>query len=214
MSEHVVQLSAAVRARLNTVAAHADANVHRASPALSARMPEFEPILAAIQRPDADARGGLKRLRTLAAQWSATLLPYSACREACSHCCHIGVAVSPLEAGIIAEEIGVAAKKVKRLTLETKQEASYHHPCPFLNEGGCGIYAHRPLMCRTQVNMDNDALLCELVEGASILVPYANATPLQAVYLKLSGSPLTADIRDYFPRGLSTSHASRCEVQS
>ena len=75
-------------------------------------------------------------------------------------------------------------------------------PCSFLKEGRCSIYASRPLACRLQLNMDDDDLLCQLIEGESIRVPYLNLTThhVAAVVALGMGQPI-ADIREWFPRG-------------
>jgi hypothetical protein len=64
----------------------------------------------------------------------------------------------------------------------------------------CAIYESRPLVCRVQLNMDQDSLLCELVEGQSIPVPYANSTVIQALYMQMSLDQKFGDIREYFQR--------------
>lgn len=50
--------------------------------------------------------------------------------------------------------------------------------------------------------MDDDDLLCQLVEGEGIRVPYLNLTAhhVAAVVALGMGQPI-ADIREWFPRG-------------
>lgn len=72
--------------------------------------------------------------------------------------------------------------------------------CTFLVDGSCSIYEHRPLACRNQINLDRDALMCELVEGSAPQVPYADMTPHKAAYIQLFGfGQRYADIREWFP---------------
>ena len=71
-------------------------------------------------------------------------------------------------------------------------------PCPFLTEGSCSIYAHRPLLCRTLVNLDRSPKLCELVPNATIPVPYLNTTTLRAAFTIVTQSEDFADIREWF----------------
>lgn len=71
--------------------------------------------------------------------------------------------------------------------------------CPFLREGACSIYAHRPTACRTLLNLDDDALLCELVDGVEVPVPYADARQMKAYFLALQPNAALADIRAFFP---------------
>ena len=71
--------------------------------------------------------------------------------------------------------------------------------CPFLVDGSCSIYAHRPMACRTHLNLDDDDLLCRLVPGIKVPVPYADATQLKAFYLAAQPNAELADIREFFP---------------
>jgi Fe-S-cluster containining protein len=75
-------------------------------------------------------------------------------------------------------------------------------PCTFLVAGKCSIYADRPLVCRTLVNMDSVSLLCELVPGASVPVPYLNSTEFQGYFAYLTRTEQYADIREWFPAEL------------
>lgn len=110
------------------------------------------------------------------------------------------MALSEIEAQVIGEEIGRKPAKVKaHPTQVSRHQPSYGNPCTFLKEGRCSIYASRPMVCRTHLNMDSDDLLCELVEGAPIPVPYANATALLAQYYRLGAGGVFGDIRDFFP---------------
>lgn len=150
--------------------------------------------------------------------------PESACRAGCSHCCHINVLVPEPEARVIAKEIGLHAPaqpdprnilitgdyasdegmaKFQR-EKETRHMSHFGQPCPFLLNNQCSIYSFRPMVCRQQISLDDDELLCRLVDGESIPVPYLNQQISQAAQLILWG-PQTrlADIRDWFPNGLS-----------
>ncbi len=180
----------------------AQANAERAADAMTAFHASVAKAFDQTQDPRVSPRKGLALLREIAARWSATLTPFSACRKGCSHCCHIGVAISPLEAELMGEAIGVRPRHVSRLSWNVRQPAGSRpgEACPFLREGQCSIYAHRPLMCRTLVNLDDDETQCRLDETRA--VAYADARALQAVYLRLSGSPRgMADIRAFFPKG-------------
>lgn len=140
----------------------------------------------------------------------------SACARGCSHCCNIGVLVSRTEAVEIGKAIGQRPAAVAEghtirgedlagdAAVGVKEAAVDRHmgtPCVFLDEGKCSIYRHRPLACRHLVNLDDDDLLCRLVPGESISVPYLDARQQQMVYVIAMGAnaPL-ADIRDWFPK--------------
>lgn len=73
-------------------------------------------------------------------------------------------------------------------------------PCTFLAAGRCSIYEHRPISCRLQINVDVDDLLCRLVPGEAITVPYLDTrTEKVASLLILGANARIADIRDWFP---------------
>lgn len=132
----------------------------------------------------------------------------AACRRGCSHCCYIDVAVSRPEAAQIARETGMHLQEpfnalaLNELAAVQDQGHAPRHtgtPCPFLSNGECSIYDSRPLVCRVHFNMDNDDLLCQLVEGEAIPVPYFNATVLRAITFDVLGlNALYADIREWF----------------
>lgn len=152
--------------------------------------------------------------------------PVSACGRGCSHCCHIGVTVSKAEAEVIGRSIGRKVAKPppsrvldvadymdspdprERMAKLKKQQAwlrdEYHgQACTFLSPlGSCTIYEARPLICRWQVSLDTDALLCELVpQGVEpVRVPYLDMSNMHTVYAANFGASPMADIRDWFPR--------------
>lgn len=139
----------------------------------------------------------------------------SPCSSGCSHCCHIGVLAAEPEAIAIGKVVGRAPAKppLDRVftvdQVETTKESTvreafdsrhFGKPCPFLDNGRCSIYEHRPLACRHLISMDRDDLLCRLVPGARITVPYVNTTAEQFAYLlAMGGHSRIADIRDWFP---------------
>lgn len=121
---------------------------------------------------------------------------HSACRKGCSHCCHIGVCVSRQEAKMIALATGNRLNEV-RTGIHSHIAIGYDNPCPFLVEGTCSIYEHRPIMCRIQLNMDADELLCRLVEDGAVSVPYADNRHIHIPYSYYSFNDY-ADIREWF----------------
>lgn len=149
-------------------------------------------------------------LRRAADAVASQALPHAACRQGCAHCCHIAVVVTKAEALQIAAEtacyVNSEAGKPPPLPPEDAKDGNAAHwqgvPCSFLKEGRCSIYRNRPLACRLQLNMDDDDLLCQLVEGEGIRVPYLNLTAhhVAAVVALGMGQPI-ADIREWFPRG-------------
>lgn len=168
------------------------------------------------------ASGAAKKLfwlRREAEVVSKAVLPHSACRKGCSDCCNINVMLSESEARVIAKAIGrpisepapgkvlvpdklMTEAGMMQFQLEKEQITKDRtgHPCTFLEAGRCSIYEHRPMACRQQFNLDDDSLLCQLVEGGDIPVPYLYQQPAQAAYLMLWGTKSRmADIREWFP---------------
>lgn len=157
-------------------------------------------------------------LRRAAEAVADQALRHAACRQGCTHCCHIAVVVTKAEALQIAAETGcyVDTETGKPMPMEAgaAKDGNAAHwqgiPCSFLNEGDCSIYRHRPLACRLQLNMDDDDLLCQLVDGESIRVPYLNLMThhVAAVVALGMGQPI-ADIRQWFPRGAPPPHSAK-----
>lgn len=163
-------------------------------------------------------------LRQEAAILGDAAAPLSPCRAGCAHCCYQGVTLAEDEARVIAKAIGrkVAEPAPGRLLSVgdllaegTEDEAiaklrkqrqwavdAYSGvPCTFLRGGDCSIYEHRPIACRLHISVASDALLCRLVEGVEIEVPYIDARNEQQAYamaFPIERSRL-ADIRDWFP---------------
>jgi hypothetical protein len=140
-------------------------------------------------------------LQRAADQFAKAVGPHSACKMGCSHCCHIPVRVTHLEALQIGKAIGVEpTSNPKSLDVA----ADYSAPCVFLVDSACGIYQNRPVTCRTHLNMDADALLCELHHGSGIPVPLMDSRPFAMASISISGEHgRISDIRHWFPNGLA-----------
>ena len=199
-------------ARYETAARHAANAVARAAPPRhAARL-----IAAARNAPTAPAR--VLWLQRAASDWAQPLQAHAACRVGCSHCCHIAVALTDVEARLVGRAIGrepavvaeapLTPEAAERMRLPGAPEDrnGYLSPCTFLVEGECSIYEHRPLACRTQLNLDSDDFLCALREdGVPVSVPYADATALKAAYVLAQPAAKWADIRAFFPRSATSS---------
>jgi uncharacterized protein len=179
-------------------------------------------VNAVLTDPAMSTAEKIEAMWQMADELGAIAAPHAACRKGCSHCCHISVLISGQEAELIGEKIGVKPAKVKGNTGPRDIEAGYHNPCPFLKDGACSIYESRPFVCRKLINIDTDALLCELV-GRSSEVPYMNLNDYEDALVRVtikrrtelkrhkrtgkwvSSTVLTrpdiGDIREFFPRG-------------
>lgn len=139
-------------------------------------------------------------LKRAADTFSDAVAPHAACKKGCSHCCHISVKLTEPEALEIGKAIGAPPSSD---AAERPERVVENEACPFLRNESCSIYEHRPIVCRTHFNMDGDNLLCQIVPGVAVPVPYMdNRAILLGALLLGGGSPRIADVRDWFPKGL------------
>lgn len=152
-------------------------------------------------------------LRKAADYVNAGAAHLAACRKGCAACCHIAVMISRAEAQVIARETGAKLNPKAGVFSMADSEAfgeafkqatseAVGKPCTFLKEGSCSIYAHRPLECRLLLNLDDDDLLCQLVEGSATNVPYLDARQHHVASVAILGQHQDYDdIRNWFPQG-------------
>lgn len=175
--------------------------------------PAIQPLITAAQR----ARSLGQRvvwLQRAATAWAKPMEPLAACRKGCSHCCHIPLTISSVEATLIGVHTGRQPAKpsdpvrldglqdagaVAVATQRLRQDSMLGTPCPFLADGACSIYDHRPIACRVLVNLDDDDLLCQHAPGFEASVPYADSRELSALATLAQASSPFADIREFFP---------------
>ena len=182
-----------------TAAARNMAAVKRAS---TAKLDDLRQQLHQAQTPSVPAGAKVIRLRHIAGEWSKLFSSKTACNSGCSHCCHLDVLVPRSEAKLMAKAMGrkISEPVEKRDMERASQQALFlGTPCTFLVENECSIYAHRPMMCRTLVNMDSMDILCRLVPGVEVPVPYLNTMILKGYFAYLTQTEQFADIREWFP---------------
>lgn len=173
---------------------------------------EAEQLVKAAQKASTAAQRVIW-LQRAASAWAKPIETVAACRKGCAHCCHISVTISAVEAAVIGRHTGVKPAQpdssVHLQTLQDMQQAlseiqkisarTEPSPCPFLVNDACSIYEARPMACRLLLNLDDDALLCQLIPGQAVPVPYANSDQLKTIYLMAQVASPLADIRDFFP---------------
>ncbi len=144
------------------------------------------------------------------------------CHKGCNHCCHIPVLVTRAEANLISaaadRSMATAPRDSVVLAHQLEQLSDQHQPedtnaqrwahhtgqaCPFLDseDGSCKVWNARPLACRYHYSLDDDDLLCRLVNtDTPVNVPLLNTHARKAVSLAIQGLQQdAADIRDWFP---------------
>lgn len=170
----------------------------------AASTPELENLrqqLRQAQTPAVPVAAKVIRLRHIAGQWSTVFKSKTACSSGCSHCCHLAVMVPKSEAKLVAKAIGrrvAEPAKVQDLGGASGAIAFLGTPCSFLVNNRCSIYDHRPMMCRTLVNMDSVDTLCRIVKGVDVPVPYLNTVEMKGYFAYLTQTEQFADIREWF----------------
>lgn len=158
--------------------------------------------LRVAQTPVVPAGAKIIRLRHIAGEWSKVFSSKTACSSGCSHCCHLGVMVPRSEAKLMAKAIGrKLTEPAEALDMEQASQPTAYlgAPCTFPVNNKCSIYVHRPMLCRTLVNMDSVDTLCRLVKDVEVPVPYLNTVILKGYFAYLTQTEQFADIREWFP---------------
>lgn len=65
------------------------------------------------------------------------------CSKGCSHCCHMDVQITSIEAEMISLPLRIPMQAGRAIT------TGHTSPCPFLSDAGaCSVYELRPMACR------------------------------------------------------------------
>lgn len=129
--------------------------------------------------------------------------PKLECKKGCSHCCHVPVLVTAVEAFYIQEKTGIEANIVKRK--KEKCRVPDGSPCPFLKNDACSIYEYRPIACRTFGSFDGAEACAKGGEHFMININSSDAFKECATQLAMQSDELMkkkharySDIRDWF----------------
>lgn len=155
------------------------------------------------------ARAKVVLLRQMTDKIGAAAAGLVPCQKGCTHCCHMATLVTLQEAQAIVQATGAKLTMPARFNqalfdVNGARERFNGVPCPFLDAGGCSIYAERPLACRMHYALDVDNLLCEIVPGQQIRVPTLNTLQFDQAIVAALGGPFQvqyADIREFFRPG-------------
>ena len=105
----------------------------------------------------------------------------------------------------MGENLGIKPVELTQSIKHELAEYGSHTPCPFLQQGECSIYEHRPLTCRMHMNFDRDNYWClhENWQKPDAEIPRPTIQPLiDAYHMTISQvAPIMGDIRDFFPNG-------------
>lgn len=177
-------------------------NQQRAMAAAGKASDALDRQILEVRSPRVPAAAKVIRIRYLAAEVSALVAPFTGCSQGCAHCCNVAVSVPRTEAKMIAK---ATARKLSepastyRVDTEEGRRDYFGVPCTFLQAGRCSIYEHRPLACRTLINMDSSDLLCQLVPGVEVPVTYLDTRLIKGIFVELLQDDDYADVRDWFP---------------
>ena len=157
--------------------------------------------LQAVEQPRSN-RSRLGVALRLVDEFDQAVASVAACRRGCTHCCHIRVEMTQLEAERLGSAIGRAPNTRQRYMPAEEGAYGYETPCTFLAGGECSIYKHRPFACRKHHSLDVDALFCRLDLAPEFAASVPRVSPnmaLLAYAAAVTPSMGVADIRDWFP---------------
>lgn len=166
-------------------------------------MDKAQALFDELTLPDQELFASMKKIHAFMDDFNQFVATFTTCARGCNHCCRIDVHISTLEAEYIAVNTGAAYRNAGR--------PSFNHtsPCPFLKASGeCGIYAFRPMVCRTfhaVGDPDNCAPGRVQHQYGTAQINYSNriySELMKWVHFQNSCVPHTtmADIRDFFPQ--------------
>lgn len=153
-------------------------------------------------------------IRILALDINSRVMPETACRKGCNHCCSIPVIITSHEAESISKKIGRPYNPNPELNFTPREiirENSLENyidshpnvgPCTFQSEDGqCSIYEHRPIQCITHHSLDKTDFFCRPdIPADMTVVPSINTHFIHEHYSSLDLDFIVSDIRQFFPK--------------
>ena len=223
VAQSASDLPESLRPAYERAIAYAPGQVEKVRQRLAADRSTLSVLVKATQDENLPRETRMAWLRELTERLNQIAEPLSACMTShCSHCCYTPVTITRIEAQLIGKAIGVTPESPPSQADVARQTESaaasrpgmghtYDWPCPFLatepslppGKGGkCSIYEHRPMVCRSCLSMAPSDKLCELQPDHLVPIPLFDARVPHLLAAQI-GEMDVADIRDFFPRGLS-----------
>jgi len=169
----------------------------------------FSQRLESLSRSSGSRRSKIHVLNQIVSDVRAISSDHIACKAGCANCCYQRVMLSQTEADAIGHKIGRPAKQLPvSYRISTENAYGRATPCTFLKDDRCSIYDARPFVCRNQVNLDVDNLLCsfenwdlgKVKDPNFVGVPMQDPGPPMIAYRALCANDVVGDIRDFFPK--------------
>jgi len=119
-----------------------------------------------------------------------TQKPFS-CSKGCSFCCHDRIDMSGLEAMYIQEKADVSKADLAMGSVQIEEKEFFDlkwadRKCPMLQkDGSCGIYEHRPGVCRRHNSLSHPSL-CKREDPKALTTKQAYSLEAEGILLALS----------------------------
>jgi Fe-S-cluster containining protein len=79
-----------------------------------------------------------------------TYQEHFACHYGCADCCKQDLHLLPVEFHFLQKAFTLLPENTKQIAIRSRTNSTDRHlPCPLLHKGGCLLYVHRPVICRT-----------------------------------------------------------------
>lgn len=176
-----------------------DAYMASIDPQISAREDALPEVLRTV---NASVPTKLRRVYAVVDELTAAAQPFVACGKGCSACCHMNVMISDAEARMIAKETELRPVSFPR-SRKYEPAAFSGAACPFLREGVCSIYQHRPFACRKHLSFHTSDYWCRPEHSHEREMPFVRYSAVEEAYFSVTGlgaGGVFADIREFFPQ--------------